>query len=288
MPASSPPESPQAQQNPLLQSFNAWKARTPFVTRTLTISLVVMYLLSFFIRWEYYLSNIPYYTVQYFQLFRLITSPFAGNSIFTLLLVLITFPAIGLKLETSMGSSSYLSLLGLTTLVVNIGFVLIAYTAYFFMGMVYGYGRDVDTPYTHSSDGASQDNTGVTSGSAVGGGVHHGVGLDTYSTSPLTWVCMDFWTVLFALLTLDCMSTPDTPRRLLCIPYDIPSKYLPLVLYALVCVLSGSLYTSYLISMGMGYAVCMGYMDRCRPSSQYLAGLEAEGGWLRGLSRNEG
>eukprot|EP01031_Cornospumella_fuschlensis_P005817 gene5817-7222_t len=251
MPASSPPESPQAQQNPLLVSFNAWKARTPFVTRSLTISLVVMYLLSFFIRWEYFLSNIPYYTVQYFQIFRLVTSPFAGNSFFTLLLIMITFPAIGLKMESSMGSASYLSLIGAITLIVNVGFVLAAYTAYFMSGSVYGY--DSFTTNSHSGDSTGQNTADSSSNGAIGTGARYGGGLDSYSSSPLLWICMDFWTVLFALLTLDCMVTPEMPRRLLCIPYDIPSKYLPLALYALICLLSGSVYISYLLSMGVGY-----------------------------------
>ena len=79
-----------------MQSYQAWSERTPYISRCLTVALVVAYLLSFFIPLELTLSNIPYYSIQRFEVYRVFLSPFAGTSIFMLILVLLTSPSLGL------------------------------------------------------------------------------------------------------------------------------------------------------------------------------------------------
>lgn len=76
------------------------------------------------------------------------------------------------------------------------------------------------------------------------------------------------------------------PRRLLCLPFDIPSMYFPLVLYALFGLLSGYTVDSF-IAMCLGYAYGKGYLDYIRPTSYYFENLESGGIWFR-LSRNPG
>lgn len=226
--------------NPVLQSYNAWAERTPFITRNSMVFLVMIYFITFFVSLESYLGDIPYYTILRFELYRLLLSPLVGNSIFTVLLVVLTYPTLGVKMEASMGSSAFLSLLLILTSVVNVFF-----NAFCLMFYILG------------------------AGDALG------------------WACMDFWTLLFALITIDCLQTPDAPRRLLCVPYDVPSKYIPLLLYAIICLFSGFA-LSYAVSLLVGFLWMRGYLDRLRPSSQYLQTLEAEGGLLYRPSRNSG
>ena len=166
---------PPAQSNPILQSYQAWSERTPFVTRVTTITLVVLYIFSFFIRFDLFLADIPYFTLFHFEIYRLILSPFIGNSILFLVLLLFTFPAIGLKMESTMGSGYFLWLIMTINLLINGIFNIICVTLYAF-GM----------------------------------------------KEALFWNCFTFWTILFALITIDCM-------QVILLSHRIVSHFYPLV-----------------------------------------------------------
>jgi membrane associated rhomboid family serine protease len=97
-----------AQPNPYMDFYTKWSEKTPFVTRTITLGIIIQYLLSFFIPLENYLGNVPQYSLFKFEIYRLILSPFVGNSILTLVLVIMSYPTLGSKMEWSMGSTSYL------------------------------------------------------------------------------------------------------------------------------------------------------------------------------------
>lgn len=228
---------PAAGGNPFLQSYQAWAVRTPAVTRYSTIVLTIVYILTWFFSLEDLFANVPYYTLFYFEVYRLVLSPLVGNSLLTLILVYLVYPSLGVKMETSMGSAAFLYLIVFFTLAVNISFLLVCLL--FVMFQQY---------------------------------------------SSLGWVSMDFWTLLFALITLDCMQMPDMPRRLMFIPVDISSKYIPLVLYFILCLFSGFV-LSYALSLAVGYLWMRGTLDYFRPSSQFLERQESEGGWLHRPSR---
>jgi hypothetical protein len=80
---------------------------------------------------------------------------------------------------------------------------------------------------------------------------------------------------------------PDVPRRLFCIPLDIPSKYLPLALYAFLSLFSGPSLDN-AISIAIGYLYFSGYFDKLKPTSYYLEGLEQQGNLFYSLSRSKG
>ena len=75
------------------------------------------------------------------------------------------------------------------------------------------------------------------------------------------------------------------PRRLLCLPIDIPSKYMPLAMLALIFLMSG-FQLHYALSTLLGYGFAFGYLDRLKPSSYFFESLES--GVLSGLSRQRG
>jgi hypothetical protein len=203
--------------------------------------LTIVYILTWFINLESWLANIPYYTLFYFELYRLLLSPLVGNSFLTLIITFMVYPSLGIKMENSMGSSAFLYLMIFATLAVNILFVVLCVLW----------------------------------------------SLLSSSSYALTLPSMDFWILLFALIALDCMQQPDMPRRLMFIPMDIPSKYIPVILYVLICLFSGFV-LSYALSLLVGYLWMRGALDRFKPSSQYLEQLEAEGGWLHSASRSSG
>lgn len=144
--------------NPALEFYNRWSDKTPYATRVIVIGLVVEYILSFFLPFEDYLGNTPQYTILHFEIYRLLFAPFVGNSILTLILSLMSFPSMGSRLEWSMGTSSFLALLGTLSLATNVLFVIICYLLYL-MG----------------------------------------------SQWVLYMGCNGFWTILFSLITIECM-----------------------------------------------------------------------------------
>jgi hypothetical protein len=74
---------------------------------------------------------------------------------------------------------------------------------------------------------------------------------------------------------------------MLFIPVDIPSKYMPLAMYALFCLFGGP-QLSYAVAILVGYAQVQGYLDRYRPSSGFLEELEAADGSLHGVRQGKG
>jgi membrane associated rhomboid family serine protease len=154
--------------NPALEFYNKWSDKTPYFTRTIVIVIIVEYILSFFLPIEDYLSNVPRYTIFSFEIYRLLLSSMVGNSFITLILILMSFPSMGTRLEQSMGSASFLSLLGTLSLATNIIFTLICFLLYM-----------------------------------VG------------TTSALFWECEGFWTILFSLITIECMQVikPSSYQR---------------------------------------------------------------------------
>jgi membrane associated rhomboid family serine protease len=122
--SSANPQQPPQPGNPLAQSYAAWAEKTPFLTRTLTITAVVLYILSFFISLDLYFGNIPKYTLFRFEIYRLILSPLVGNSILTLLLGLFMFVPSGSRFENSIGSAAFGALLLTIDVAVNLLFLL--------------------------------------------------------------------------------------------------------------------------------------------------------------------
>eukprot|EP01041_Mallomonas_annulata_P003460 gene3460-6886_t len=228
--------------NPILQYYQDWSSRTPFVTRSSMIGMVTLYIGSFFFKADLYLGNQAYFTVMHLELYRLILSPLVGNSILTIIMVALFFPTMGTKIEYSMGSSAFLCLLGILTLATNLLFDALCVSLH-------------------------------------------------YAGSPLSlfWNCSGFWTVLFGLIVIECLQMPDVPRRMMFIPIDIPSKYFPLVMYAIIMLLGGP-QLDLAVAMGVGYIYSKGYMDRFNPSITFLERCEANGllsscvrntGWVR-------
>jgi len=100
----------------------------------------------------------------------------------------------------------------------------------------------------------------------------------------MLYECAGFWTVIFSLITIDCMKNPEQPRRLLCFPWDIPSQYFPLAMFAFFS-LFGRFELSFLVAIGIGYAYSKGFLDKAKFSEPYLESLEDTEGVLYNTSR---
>lgn len=110
--------------NPFADFYEKWSEKTAFVTRATCVVMVVSWILSWFINTVEWFACIPYYTLAYFELYRPFISPFVGDSIINLLLILFFYPMMGNVFESSMGSGYYLWLILSITLFANASFIL--------------------------------------------------------------------------------------------------------------------------------------------------------------------
>ena len=235
---SAPAEQPGAT-NQLLSSYKAWTEKTGYMTRTITITVGVLSLLSLFgMDFTMYLSNIPAFSVFHFEIYRLVLSPFVNNSIITFIIMLLFFPTMGTQMEQAMGSAAFGGLFLSLTLCTNLAFAFIC-TFLSFFGM----------------------------------------------PEALLSECAGFWVQLFSIITIDCMKNPDQVRRLMCIPFDIPSMYFPLALYAFFS-LFGGVQLSFGVAILVGYAWSKGVLDKFKFTDNYCESLEDTGGFFYNIARN--
>lgn len=121
--------------NPILNYYREWADKTPFVTRSLMIVLFISYIISVFIPTDTVLGNTAFFTVLNYEVYRLILSPLVDNSILNIVLVALFFPGMGGRMESALGSSSFLFLMGTLTLVTNTAFVVVCLCLYYLGGV---------------------------------------------------------------------------------------------------------------------------------------------------------
>jgi hypothetical protein len=103
--------SPPGSQNPTMDAYDRWSAQTPFITRTTLLTVAVVYLLSWFVDLETALQNVPYYSLLHFEVYRILLSPFVGNSILSLIMIALFFPVMSGRMESALGSSGLLAMM---------------------------------------------------------------------------------------------------------------------------------------------------------------------------------
>lgn len=113
------------QNNPILQYYQRWSEQTPYVTKATMIGLLITYFFSFFFQADMVLGNLTYFTVFRYEIYRVLVSPLVGNSIFMIILIALFFPTMGGKMESSCGSSKFLYLMFLISMLTNLSFCLI-------------------------------------------------------------------------------------------------------------------------------------------------------------------
>jgi hypothetical protein len=69
----------------------------------------------------------------------------------------------------------------------------------------------------------------------------------------LFYMAGSFWLIVLGLITVDCLTSPAPTRQLFMLPYQIPSKVYPLILWALFSLFMGP-------RLDMGCAVMVGYI----------------------------
>lgn len=129
-------ESADSLHNPILDSYLNFKEKTPFVTRYVLLSQLVCFFLSFICEpsLSFGLANIPHFTINQYEIYRIFLSPFICNRFLSLIFAYFSFIDTGQRLEKSMGSTSFLLLILSIGFLVNILFVGLTFLASFLTG----------------------------------------------------------------------------------------------------------------------------------------------------------
>ena len=102
---------PAVSSHPAAVAYRDWEGRTPCLTRHTLVALFVCYGLSFFIDASMAVSNIPFFTVQHLEVWRLVLSPLFSNSLLNLIFVCMMFSPLGTKSERALGTVGFGALL---------------------------------------------------------------------------------------------------------------------------------------------------------------------------------
>jgi len=95
------PQNPPLTPSPLPPTlrYKDWCLKTPYITRSYLQILSLSYLLSYLLPLPLFLSNIPLFTIQNLELYRIATTAFVCDSVFTLIFSGLTLTGVGGRLE---------------------------------------------------------------------------------------------------------------------------------------------------------------------------------------------
>ena len=170
----------------------------PLFIKLMSLSTLILCLVNFCISSiSFYLSNIPYYTIFQFQIWRLCSSAFITTNIINVILGLIFWTREGSSLETRLGTMKYIIIFLRNTILIEILYSLIIYVVSLII-------KNKDFTLNKLNNKGVVRNCG-------------------------------FWPVIMCEVTLLCICNPNTRVKFLSIPWDFSAKYYPIIWLALFC-----------------------------------------------------
>lgn len=175
--------------------------KMPFFVKIIVYSTLLFFIISLFTQYvAFYLVNIPYYTIFYFQIWRLFTTAFITTGILSILFSLIFWYRDAVKKEQDIGTVKYILHFFMMCFFIQVLYCLITIIIYFII-----------------------QNQMVLKMKITMSGIRN----------------EGLWPILMCDLTLLCLSNPEQDMRFFFFPCIIKAKYYPLVLFAIFTVLSG-------------------------------------------------
>ncbi|KAG5185413.1 hypothetical protein JKP88DRAFT_207921 [Tribonema minus] len=112
------------QENPIMTAYNGWASTKPFVTRSMCILQVVLFLLGMFVDLDLALNNSLHYTIYSLEVYRIFTASLWCTSFITLIFGVMVLSQMGPKMEYSLGSARLLALMAILDVAANSAFLL--------------------------------------------------------------------------------------------------------------------------------------------------------------------
>lgn len=215
---------------------NVWDG-TPLFVQFIVLSTVILYLLNLFIPFiAFVLADIPYYTVFYFQIWRLFTTVFMTTGIFSIIFGFIFWVREASSLERSMGTFKYMVVFFMNSILIQVIYNIMMIV----FALVFMNSRKMMTKYT------------------LGGIRNEGL-----------------WPVIMSEITLLCMSNPNAGMHFFFFPCEIKAKYYPFVLFGIFTLLS-NFHIDFEVLSGIIYGILYHYYlkNRLQISDSFIQRLE--------------
>lgn len=172
----------------------------PFFIKIVIFSTIILWFLNLFTPYvAFFLADIPYFTIYYVQIWRLITTPFITTGIISIIFSLLFWYREAVKLEREIGTTKYMLIFLMNTFCIQIMYCLLMLIISLIIRNIFVLKMKI-TP---------------------NGIVNQGL-----------------WPILMCELTLLCLSNPEAPMRFFIFPCIIKAKYYPLVLFLIFTIIS--------------------------------------------------
>lgn len=173
----------------------------PLFIKFVICCTIIIYLINILIPFvSFFLSDIPYYTIYYCQIWRLITTPFMTTNILSIVFSLYFWFSEAVKLEKEIGTIKYMLIFLINTICIQIIYCLILLLLSLIFRTQYFLKMKI------TSNGIRNEG---------------------------------LWPILLCDLTLLCLSNPLEPMRFFLFPCVVRAKYYPLVLFLIFTIISG-------------------------------------------------
>ena len=192
----------------------------PLFIRVVICSTIILYLLNLLIPFiSLFLSDIPYYTIYYFQIWRLFTTSFITTNILSIIFSLYFWLNEAVKLEKEIGTTKYMLIFFMNTFCIQTIYCFLMFLLSFISRNQYFVKMKI-TPNGIRNEG--------------------------------------LWPILLCDLTLLCLSNPLEPMRFFFFPCVIKAKYYPFFLFLIFTILSG-FHIEFEILVGIGFGFLYHY-----------------------------
>ena len=165
----------------------------PFFVKIVTSSTVILYLINFIIPYvAYLLAQIPYFTIYYFQIWRIFTTPFMTTSLLSVIFSIFFWYDKASRLEKEIGTIKYMLIFFMNSFFIQIIFCIIMLLLSFILRS--------ERPLRMKITNVGIRNDGI-------------------------------WPILLCDITLLCLSNPNENIYFRFLPCNIKAKYYPLILF---------------------------------------------------------
>ena len=173
----------------------------PFFVKIVVCSTIILYLITFIIPYvAYFLADIPYFTIYYFQIWRIFTTPFITTSLFSVIFSIYFWYEKASRLEKDIGTIKYIIIFFMNSFCIQIMFCILM----LLLSLII---RNKAPLVMKISQGRVR-NEGI-------------------------------WPILMCDLTLLCLSNPNEIMQFRFFPCTIKAKYYPIFLFLIFTIISG-------------------------------------------------
>ena len=220
----------------------------PFFIKFVVLSSIILYLLNLLIPYvSLCLADIPYYTIYYCQLWRLLTTPFMTTNILSIIFSLFFWFSDAVKLEKQIGTVKYMLIFFMNTFFIQILYCLLM----FLLSLII------------------QNKTLLKMKITLGGVRSEGL-----------------WPILLCDLTLLCLSNPEENMKFFIFPCVVKAKYYPFILFLIFIILSGFRF-DFEILCGIGFGFLYHYYLKNKLSISNNFSLKIENSFLCRWMKNK-